>query len=48
MKNIQLEKIEAEVAKLDSYDTFVLETLPISKISTKSTGWMKNELNPNE
>lgn len=37
------QKVEAEVAKLHSYDTFVLEVVPINQISTKATGWMENE-----
>ncbi len=36
--------IEAEVAKLHSYDTFVLEAIPISRISKKATTWLKSEL----
>lgn len=37
-------KIEAEVAKLHSYDTFVLQEVQVGKISTKAKGWMENEL----
>lgn len=39
------EKVEAEVAKLHSYDTFVLEATPISKISEKARKWLEAELN---
>ncbi len=38
------EEIEREVAKLHSYDTFVLEAVPVSKISKKSEVWLKREL----
>lgn len=40
-------KIEAEVAEMHSYDTFVLESIPVSQISTKAKGWMDEELNFN-
>ena|SRR3990167_498447 len=39
------DEIETEVAKLHSYDTFVLEAIPISKISAKAKEWLKKELN---
>jgi periplasmic divalent cation tolerance protein len=38
------DEIEAEVAKLHNYDTFVLEATPISKISKKAKNWLKSEL----
>lgn len=38
------DEIEKEIAKLHSYDTFVLEALPISKISKKAAEWLKDEL----
>lgn len=38
------DQVEAEVAKLHSYDTFVLEALPISKISKKAAVWLEYEL----
>ena len=38
------DKIEAEVAKLHSYETFVLEATPLSKISNKAAVWLKSEL----
>lgn len=38
------DQIERKVAKLHSYDTFVLEALPISKISKKAANWLKKEL----
>lgn len=37
-------EIEAEVAKLHSYDTFVLTSNPITKISKKAESWMKENL----
>lgn len=36
--------VEHEVAKLHSYDTFVLEAIPISRISKKAELWLKSEL----
>src|SRR5665213_3036479 len=33
------DKVEAEVAQLHSYETFVLEAVPVNKISTKANGW---------
>lgn len=37
-------KIEAEVKKLHSYDTFVLEAVPVKRISKKAAQWLKGEL----
>lgn len=37
-------KIEAEIAKLHSYDTFVLEALAVKKISKNASGWLEKEL----
>jgi periplasmic divalent cation tolerance protein len=37
-------EIEAEVAELHSYDTFVLEAVPLTKISTKASRWLEREL----
>ena len=37
------DEVEREVAKLHSYDTFVLEAVPISKISQKAEDWLKKE-----
>lgn len=34
------EKVEAEVAKLHSYETFVLQALPIAKISKDAATWL--------
>ena len=36
-------EVEREVGKLHSYDTFVLEAVPISKISQKAEDWLKKE-----
>lgn len=38
------EKIETEVAKLHSYDTFVLEGVAINKISSKAERWLHRGL----
>lgn len=38
------EKVEAEIAKLHSYNTFVLEAVPVSKISKKAKQWLSSEL----
>lgn len=38
------EKVEAEVAKLHSYDTFVLEAVLVTKLSEKSKRWAEDEL----
>lgn len=39
------DRVEAEVAKLHSYDTFVLEAVPIAAVSTKAKAWMEENLN---
>ncbi len=38
------DKIEAEVAKIHSYDTFVLQAVPVVKISKKAQKWLNKEL----
>ena len=38
------DEVEREVAKLHSYDAFVLEEVPVSKISKKAEVWLKDEL----
>lgn len=38
------EQVEAEVAKLHSYDTFVLEATPIISISKSAAKWLESEL----
>lgn len=38
------EEIEIEVAKLHSYDTFVLNATPITKISKEAEQWMNDSL----
>lgn len=43
-RNSLFDEIEREVAKLHSYDTFVLETLPIVKVSKKAEAWLTSEL----
>ena len=37
-------EVEKEIAKLHSYDTFVLEATPISSISKSAQKWLKDEL----
>ncbi|OGL30463.1 hypothetical protein A3F37_01150 [Candidatus Saccharibacteria bacterium RIFCSPHIGHO2_12_FULL_41_12] len=39
------DEIEAEVAKLHSYDSFVLTATPITKVSKKAQKWLDKELN---
>jgi periplasmic divalent cation tolerance protein len=41
------DKVEAEVKKLHSYDTFVLQQLPVHRVSTQAAKWWENESNPN-
>ncbi len=38
------DKVESEVAKLHSYDTFVLIALPILRISRAAQSWVGEEL----
>lgn len=38
------ENIEKEVSKLHSYDTFVLEAVPVEKLSGRAITWMKENL----
>jgi len=38
------EQIEAEVAKLHSYKTFVLAAVPIVKLSKNAEGWIEGEV----
>ena len=38
------DEVEAEVAKLHSYETFVLEAIPISKVSKAAEKWMQESL----
>jgi periplasmic divalent cation tolerance protein len=37
------DKIEAEVSKLHSYDTFVLQQIPITNLSKKAQAWLEQE-----
>lgn len=39
------EDVEAEVTKLHSYDTFVLEAVPIINISRDAQKWLEKEIN---
>lgn len=38
------DKIEQEVAKLHSYKTFVLEAVPVEKMSSSASSWLTEEL----
>jgi periplasmic divalent cation tolerance protein len=38
------DKVETEIAKLHSYDTFVLEAIPVSRVSKGVVDWLKQEL----
>ena len=37
------EKVETEIAKLHSYDTFVLQQIPLTGLSAKAQAWLTNE-----
>lgn len=37
------DKVEAEVSKLHSYETFVLQALPIAQISKDAASWLEAE-----
>jgi periplasmic divalent cation tolerance protein len=37
--------VELEVKKLHSYETFVLEAVPVTKLSKEAAKWMEKELN---
>jgi periplasmic divalent cation tolerance protein len=39
------EKVESEVAKLHSYETFVLQQLPLTNLSTQASKWLEAETN---
>ena len=38
------DKVEAEVKKLHSYETFVLQALPVSQVSKEAQAWLAEEL----
>jgi uncharacterized protein involved in tolerance to divalent cations len=40
-------QVEAEVAKLHSYDTFVLQQVPLSGLSKKAQRWLTEETSSN-
>jgi periplasmic divalent cation tolerance protein len=40
------EQIEKEVAKLHSYDTFVLQQIPVTRVSKQALVWWLKETNP--
>jgi periplasmic divalent cation tolerance protein len=41
----KFDRIEAEVTKLHSYETFVLQALPIVRISKQAAEWLKGTIN---
>ncbi len=41
----KFDRIEAAVARLHSYDTFVLKSVPIQRVSQQATTWLKEILN---
>lgn len=42
-KMSNFEKIESEVKKLHSYETFVLQATPIEHVSKQAMGWLEEE-----
>jgi periplasmic divalent cation tolerance protein len=38
------DRIEAEITQLHSYETFVLQALPIAQLSHEAAEWMRGEL----
>lgn len=40
------DKIEKEVARLHTYKTFVLESVPISQVSADAAKWLETNLKP--
>lgn len=38
------DRIETEVAKLHSYETFVLQQTPVTNLNQAATDWLKSEL----
>lgn len=40
------DKVETEVTKLHSYDTFVLQQIPITNLSKKAQAWLEQETKP--
>ena len=38
-------KIEAEVGKLHSYETFVLQQIPLTNVSAQAQVWLQQEIN---
>lgn len=38
------EKVETEVAKLHSYQTFVITAAPITRLSDQASQWLKGEI----
>jgi uncharacterized protein involved in tolerance to divalent cations len=42
------DKVEKAVAKIHSYEVFVLEATPIAKVSKLAAKWMSENLEPGE
>ena len=42
------DKIEAEVAKLHSYDAFVLQQIPITRLSKQAQQWLEEATTPKD
>jgi periplasmic divalent cation tolerance protein len=40
------DEIETEIAKIHSYDTFVLQSVPVTKINKDASDWMDENLKP--
>ncbi len=38
------DKVEIELEKIHSYETFVLQAVPLKKVSKKASEWMKENL----
>lgn len=38
------DKIEVEIKKLHSYDTFVLQQLPVTRLNKDAEAWLRDEL----
>jgi periplasmic divalent cation tolerance protein len=39
------DQVEAEVRKLHSYETFVLQALPVTHVSKEANAWLEAEVN---
>lgn len=41
-------EVEAKVSELHSYDTFILQSVPLSQVSQGAAFWLDKELKPKE